>query len=523
MKIKLLLILLGLLMISFLFADYVSIYDIQYTEAASGDSPYDGQVVTTSGIVTGFGYDDEKYFISMPEGGAWKGIYVYDYNNTPDPGDEVEITGTVDEYYNLTELTSITGYSLLSSGNLVPDPVQITTNELASEEMYEGVLVTISNVEVTATPNSYKEWYVDDGSGECQIDDGFYEYLNPLIGDEFIFITGLVDYGFGNYGLNPRSEDDLLAVGDPYFSNIFYSPLYPTTEDDITITATILDYNGTIEYVELFYRINPEENYQIIEMENIGNDQFEVIIDPIPTYDDVYYIEITAEDNDNNTTTSGIIIIEPFHDYPQFFNMQLINDPEPEDTLFVSLNIIDLDGSVIEARLLYTLDYFNVVYESDLIQDSADSTFFTGNIPGQKEGVTVHIGAYAKDDSSLTNIEYNLDSYSFPVRHHSAIITIPAKPFNPYASETFPIEFASQSGDKAILRIYNAEGKLVFEPQNIIISGSTGITHYDWDGRDKNNKLLPLGLYICFLEIIEIDSGHKKTAKAPIVIGAPLD
>ena len=67
------------------------------------------------------------------------------------------------------------------------------------------------------------------------------------------------------------------------------------------------------------------------------------------------------------------------------------------------------------------------------------------------------------------------------------------------------------------------EGKLVFEPQHIIISGSTGITHYDWDGRDKENKLLPLGLYICFLEIIEIDSGHKKTAKAPIVIGAPLD
>ena len=182
-----------------------------------------------------------------------------------------------------------------------------------------------------------------------------------------------------------------------------------------------------------------------------------------------------------------------------------------------------MDGSVTEARLLYTLDYFNVVYESELIQDSADSTFFTGNIPGQKEGVTVYIGAYAKDDSSLTNIEYNLDSYSFPVRHHSAIITIPAKPFNPYAGETFPIEFASQSGDKAILRIYNAEGKLVFEPQNIIISGLTGITRYDWDGRDKNNKLLPLGLYICFLEIIEIDSGHKKTAKAPIVIGAPLD
>jgi hypothetical protein len=40
MKIKLLLTLLGLLMISFMFAEFVSIYDIQYTEAASGDSIY---------------------------------------------------------------------------------------------------------------------------------------------------------------------------------------------------------------------------------------------------------------------------------------------------------------------------------------------------------------------------------------------------------------------------------------------------------------------------------------------------
>ncbi|MCK4653109.1 MAG: hypothetical protein KAU01_01535, partial [Candidatus Cloacimonetes bacterium] len=59
-------------------------------------------------------------------------------------------------------------------------------------------------------------------------------------------------------------------------------------------------------------------------------------------------------------------------------------------------------------------------------------------------------------------------------------------------------------------------------PQNIIISGATGITHYDWNGRDKNNKLLPLGLYICYLEVIEANTGKKKTAKAPIVIGAPL-
>ncbi len=57
---------------------------------------------------------------------------------------------------------------------------------------------------------------------------------------------------------------------------------------------------------------------------------------------------------------------------------------------------------------------------------------------------------------------------------------------------------------------------------NTIIENSNGITHYDWNGRDKENNLLPLGLYICFLEVIDTENGNKKTAKAPIVIGAPL-
>jgi hypothetical protein len=416
MKIKLLLTLLALLIISFLFSEYVSIYDIQYTEATSGDSPYDGQEITTSGIVTGYGYDEEKYFISMPEGGAWKGIYVYDYSNVPDPGDEVEITATVDEYYNLTELTSIIEFSILSTGNSIPDPVQITTDELASEEMYEGVLVTISNVAVTETPNSYNEWYVDDGSGECQIDDGFYEYLDPQIGDEFIFITGLVDYGFGNYALNPRNANDLVLGG---LGAIVYD-YYPAAGEDVLVQFS---YHDSCD-VLLWWRTSSDYDYD-------------------------EYIEMTTD---------------------------------------------------------RSIEYY-------------------ATIPGQQEGTTVYFYITAEDSTGTieTFPAGDPEQIFYDVTSHKAILNLPAKPFNPYAGETFPIEFASQIYDKAILRIYNAEGKLVFEPQNIIISGSTGITHYDWDGRNKENKLLPLGLYICYLEIIETGSSHKKTAKAPIVIGAPLD
>lgn len=193
-----------------------SIYDIQFVADPTTDdaSPYDGQVVLVEGIVTANNYGG-KYFISSPEGGAWNGIYVYDTTNEPELGDLVRFEATVAEYYEWTELTNVTDYELISSGNTIPAPVVITTAELASMEAYESVLVTIENVTVSIIANSFGEWYVTDGSGDAQIDDNCYA-LDPaaIVGDTFASITGVVDYSFSNYGLNPRSADDIVTELD---------------------------------------------------------------------------------------------------------------------------------------------------------------------------------------------------------------------------------------------------------------------------------------------------------------------
>jgi len=73
--------------------------------------------------------------------------------------------------------------------------------------------VKISNVTVTEEPSSYGEWFVDDGSGNCQIDDGIYTYNDPTIGETFASITGAVDYYPSEYGINPRDADDFVTSG----------------------------------------------------------------------------------------------------------------------------------------------------------------------------------------------------------------------------------------------------------------------------------------------------------------------
>ena len=200
-----------------------TIYDIQYTTNA-GDgtypSPMVDQDVTVTGIVTGANFGSDIYFfMSDPEGGAWHGIYIYDFVAGPALGDEVEVTGTVSEYYGFTELTYCT-VTILSSGNPVPEADVVQTADLveaATAEPYEGCLVEVHDVVVTQEQINFGQWYVTDISGTpCQIDDGFF-YLDSVtppivitVGMEWAIIRGCLDYSYDEYGINPRFPEDLI-------------------------------------------------------------------------------------------------------------------------------------------------------------------------------------------------------------------------------------------------------------------------------------------------------------------------
>ncbi|MDD2230157.1 MAG: metallophosphoesterase [Candidatus Cloacimonetes bacterium] len=204
----------------------VSCYDIQYTTSSDGISPYATQIVTVQGIVvggrfySGTGANNYGFFITDPEGGAWSGLFVYNQAYQPTQGDLVQVTGTVTEYYNFTEITSVTAYQLISQNNIVPEPSLISTNTLSNStqaEQWESVLVKIQNANVVSAPSNYQEFSVTDGSGNCQIDNQFFTlghtWSNIAIGASFTEIIGVVDYTYSLYGLNPRSLGDMFIGG----------------------------------------------------------------------------------------------------------------------------------------------------------------------------------------------------------------------------------------------------------------------------------------------------------------------
>ena len=73
-----------------------------------------------------------------------EGLFVYDYSNAVAEGDRVRLMGTVGEYNNVTQLSSITDLSVCSSGNALPASTDIImpVSDLNEWEALEGMRVT---------------------------------------------------------------------------------------------------------------------------------------------------------------------------------------------------------------------------------------------------------------------------------------------------------------------------------------------------------------------------------------------
>lgn len=188
----------------------LTIYDVQYTENISGASPYTGQNVTISGIVTRvFGINVYIQDDTLP----WHGILVYNPPTPVEVGDSISVTGQVVEYNGKTEISNPTTLTVLAKGKTIPGPVKIKTGE-AGKEKWEGMFIQIENCYVSQIISA-REWQIDDGTGPLTV----YEDLNfPVtvesVNDTFIFVRGCMDEYNGKFELRPYGNDDVLKTLD---------------------------------------------------------------------------------------------------------------------------------------------------------------------------------------------------------------------------------------------------------------------------------------------------------------------
>ena len=234
-------------------ATVTTIYDIQYVSDPESDdaSPLNGQEVTISGIVTAEFWESssDRYMFVQDAPGPWNGIVAFNYGgwtsftfvddagNTvvgPAEGDSVTLTGTVEEYSGLTELNDITEVIVHGHAVNMIEPTIIEVSEIG--EAYEGCLVRVENVTVSDPDLGYGEWEFSDGTNTSQCDDKWDYFYYPEQDAVLGAIVGVLDYGYGNFKVQPRLARDVIeAEGAPIriqrVQQVLYSDLMKAGED----------------------------------------------------------------------------------------------------------------------------------------------------------------------------------------------------------------------------------------------------------------------------------------------------
>lgn len=243
-------------------------------QGAGHRSPYEGEAVTTSGIVTAL--ESNGFYLQDPEGdgedATSDAVFVFTGAGrvTVAVGDAITITGEVQEYVpggvetgnlSTTQLSGITDLAILSRGNPLPaatiigaggrrPPTEVVdddnftsfdpeTDGIDFYEALEGMRVTIRDAVAVSPTNSFGEIFVlaDNGAGatgrndrggitlgpddanpervQIQFDNdvlrNFRQDVN--VGDRLGDVTGVLDYNFGNFEVKVTEAFPIVERG----------------------------------------------------------------------------------------------------------------------------------------------------------------------------------------------------------------------------------------------------------------------------------------------------------------------
>ena len=227
--------------------------DIQFTYNSNGASPLNGAEVTVKGIVTASTKIGDLGFLYIQDENAtsWAGIWCVGIGlNTYYRNEEVEVTGFVEEFYGMTRLNVTSSSKTGNLGSITPlviDPSDSASYANFGWEPYESMLVRYEDpnngsLYVSQTNLGFGDYAVSNSASAPVWSSGrvlagrqsttAYSSLNvqlvtdtsyasidgemdvtPIVVDNtmtFDAIEGILFYGFSNYRLLPRNNNDFI-------------------------------------------------------------------------------------------------------------------------------------------------------------------------------------------------------------------------------------------------------------------------------------------------------------------------
>lgn len=334
----------------------VTIQDIQMVSAQDlsnciDSSSYNGDTVRVRGRVqthpdsARFSTGTRAQFWLQSGTSPWSGIDVIQFDDPQTngvanllPGDSVEITGVIEEYFHETEIVPLTGVNvqILGSGSPYP-PVQVNiadlndnqqANQVTSGEQWEGMYIEVVNASV-ATVDPFSggtrvSFILQDGSGnKVNVSDkGKVQclpsgnppgnFVAPNVGDQYCHVRGVLTHSANGctgssgrgYEMHPFSTSDYCVNNAaPSLSNLTRNQVTPTSSQTVTICVDVTATNG-VNSVTLNYATGAgSTNYTQVTMTNTGGSTY---CADIPAQTDGTFVKYYASASDSSGLNSSL-------------------------------------------------------------------------------------------------------------------------------------------------------------------------------------------------------------------------
>lgn len=261
---------------------------IPQVQGTTDVSPFSNQEVSIAGRIVA-NFDNTVYIQSGT--GPYSGMCVYGSLKTGHIGDSIVVTGKVEEFNQLTEITNVS-YFFNFNSNLILEPVVITASQIGEE--YEGMLVTIKDVAFNdagaVVPDANASYVFRDGTGSSTV---FLRYGSRLFNKQIPYgvsdVTGVVSQYQNSYQILPRDISDFSAGKD--------------TVPPMVTDVTVLDQN--------WITVSFNERVEQLSSENILNYSFssEIIALSAYRYEEATTVILNVEGLSNGIhtlTVSGV-------------------------------------------------------------------------------------------------------------------------------------------------------------------------------------------------------------------------
>ena len=361
MKIRLLLFLFLTVGVSFSFAQLkktteyplVSIHDIQYIDnvGVNGFVPsiHTGDTVRVRGAVMVNPLVDANTNRTpiLYVGAYWWATYLQDtsaqaqdgwgglnviQNDTTNPNtffdlvdttSFIEVTGVVTTYYSTNELlvllNPVTPINILGSLPKRPDPLQLSLSDFNDNNgiKYSGMYVEFHDVISSDRNTATNGFNINDGNGNKLVVYQQSRYFRtgstkmpgstfelPQDGTPINYIRGIITVYSGNViEIVPIYPDDIyISATPPVISNIQRDVVQVNTNQPVTISAKIVDLDGTVQSATLNYKIG-SENRVVVAMDRSLTDTtlYTATIPGVSEDSTMVNYYISAKDNDGLT------------------------------------------------------------------------------------------------------------------------------------------------------------------------------------------------------------------------------